>query len=144
MPGVLRLVSCFHLVSELAEAVQKSKELWDRIRNAPQEIRDQLDYLKVLVGFLEHVEQELFQDGGSTSVPPSEASEESLIMCKKAHGAMHEFLESLAKDLDTKSALKKSLSGSSLKLKEKKLARLEKHLDRTVQLLQMSLAARKT
>ncbi|KAL6717700.1 hypothetical protein ACLMJK_005615 [Lecanora helva] len=116
----------------------KLKSYWDQIKDAPEELRDLLEEIKVLGQVLIDIEsnQHLRLAPNSTLHPVS--SSRCLDYCKKAASRLEELVQSLEVDIGATSRIKRKRASIHVVFKRDKVKRYKGKLTSAVRLLSLS------
>ena len=122
---------------DLVPIIMDARSLWKQVKNAPQDIFDALEDLDQLALATQQIEEQ-FQ-----GVPGAEwASPSAIKSFENAKANIQAVVKELGAELKSESLLKRKIASVKTIINKEKLQRLEKRLDRSVKLLELSLKSR--
>lgn len=123
---------------QFATALLKTKQLWDQIHEAPERLRGLISSLEVFGCLFSDVDKQ-FAD---SILPPSfrnrNLASKSLKLCQEAATQLEGICQGLQEYIVSPKKSKRLLGGIRVPLKEDSLNKLERKLEMTLSILQMS------
>ena len=123
------------LAGEVTKSVIKLKSYWDRVRDAPEDIRHLLLEIDSLNLILCHISDDL-------STPAARSGglciEQSLKLCTEGTDALSALVRDLAKKIDGKTGLRRKAGAAKVALKMEDIKKLKRRMKNAIRLLTLA------
>ncbi|KAK3322062.1 hypothetical protein B0H66DRAFT_553201 [Apodospora peruviana] len=137
---VLGAVASGLAVGQAAKVVIKVKRMWNEVQDVPDRIQSLLDYLDALGPLLGQIESEFSQSMVPDEIRHSVSIRQSIAVCQRAIAVLHELAFEMEKEINRTRPVKKKIVCAKIALKKDVVQRLEKKLEMTINLFNVSVA----
>ena len=127
------------LGAQVTIGVVKLKSLWNKIKDAPENLRDLIEELELLSQLLADAERDQERNPLSGLVLDPHSKSQCLQYCKKSVIQLKKLTDDFADALETKGKLRKTWSSAKIVFKNDETRRFESKLKRSIRLLSISL-----
>lgn len=126
------------LAAQIAIGMVKLKSYWDRVQDAPEEIRDLLEELEIYAQLLADVEDDQQWNPVSTLILDPTSKSRCAQYSKKGADQLKELADKLATDIEARSKLQRNWASAKVVLQRDKIQRYKTKIERAIRLLSFS------
>ncbi|KAH9894487.1 hypothetical protein F4778DRAFT_794537 [Xylariomycetidae sp. FL2044] len=134
-------IAVAQITTQVGTAVIRLKQLWDQVKDVPDDIAYLLEQLDCLDPILCEIEATFDQPGISTIVANNAAARRSAAYCREASKALAELVDDMSLQLINTRGVRQKIKSVKILLKKDTLRKYEKRLRHAVQILSLAQQA---
>jgi hypothetical protein len=123
------------VVAQLASSVNKLKDCWEQIRDAPEDLRWRIRDIELFGIILAEAEEDWGHGSAPANLFKNTSAAQSLRLCKEAAEELDILAKDLKRDVDSSSRSKRSYAPVRMAMQKKKVDRYRSRLKNVVGLL---------
>lgn len=131
-------IAVAQLSSQVGGAVFKLKQLWDEVKDVPEDIADLMEQIDCLGPVFWEAENNFDQSGLPSIVWDQLASKSTTMYCRKALGNLTQMVNELSRQIGNPSKSRRKIAAAKVLLKKDLLKKLERRLENAVRMLTLA------
>ncbi|XXH06018.1 hypothetical protein Hte_012463 [Hypoxylon texense] len=131
-------IAVAQLTSQVGGAVLKLKQLWDEVKDVPEDIADLMEQIDCLDPVLWETENNFNQGGLPSIVWDRLASKRTTTYCRKALHNLTQMVDELSLQINNSKGSRRKIAAVKVLLKKDLLKKLEKRLENAVRMLTLA------
>jgi hypothetical protein len=126
------------VVEQLASSVDKLKDCWEQIRDAPEDLKWLIRDIELFGIILAEAEDDWARGSAPADLFKNTSAAQSLRLCREASEEVDILAKDLERDVDSSSRLKRSYAAVRMAMQKKKVEKYRSRLKNVVGLLMVS------
>lgn len=126
------------LAAQITSSAAKLKSYYDQIESASEDLQDLIEELNIVQILIADIEHDQEQNPVSSEILDSRSTSSCLQYCKQGADRLKELTDSLSKDIETSTGLRRKWSSTKIVFRKEKIDKYKAQLQRAIRLLTLS------